>query len=208
MSLQPNEVVTILYGEYERVQGKAAATDSAFMSYLSIGVTPFLAFTAYAVTERKFQVFLAALPILSVLGMMVVAVLSTHYVYTGAYLEYLERRINRYIGIDELRDLDFTEKAYKVKTSPVIISYAIALAVLLGMNVAAAPAIDLFLRRFVATHHLPCLYRDILAGYWYIVVPFVLAAGGLLVYSFVSTSLNMETIKRNAIEKLSADDAK
>src|SRR5437868_2430858 len=118
MSLEHTEIATILQGEYERVQQKAAATDSAFLSYLSIGVTPFLAFTAYAVAERRFQIFLAALPILTVLGMTVVLVLSTHYVYAGAYLEYLEGRINAYIGERELRDSDVVRVAYKGKTSP------------------------------------------------------------------------------------------
>jgi len=95
--------VEILQRELERTQAKAA-TDSAFMSYLSIGVTPFLLFTAYAVAEPRYQIFLAALPILSVLGVSVVVVLSTHYSYAGAYAEYLEARINTLLGHCEIRD--------------------------------------------------------------------------------------------------------
>jgi len=172
-------------GEYERVQEKAAATDSAFLSYLSIGVTPFLAFTAYAVSEQKFQIFLAALPILSVLGMSVVLVLSTHYVYAGAYLEYLEGRINDYIGKCELRDSDFARIAYKVKMSPVMVSYVVALTALFGMNLAAVPAINVFVGRFPATHpNVPVVYRNAMACYWQIVLPFLMLAGGLFVFSF------------------------
>lgn len=202
----PRTSIEVLQKELERVQAKAAATDAAFMSYLSIGVTPFLIFTAYAVAERRYQIFLIALPVLTVLGLAVVAVLGTHYSYATAYSAYLERRINYLLGCDELRDAEFADCAYRSSFSPVVVSYVVALFALLALNVIAIPAINEFRCRFEDERpHAPVILKLAVRRYWLAVGPFVAIAGALLLCSAVHTSRNLKRTAEAATSLLQRD---
>jgi hypothetical protein len=197
--VSPDVRVEVLQREFDRVQAKSSATDSAFMSYLSVGVTPFLVFTAYAVAERKYQIFLGALPVLTVLGLSVVVVLSTHYSFAAAYSEYLEERINTLLGTREMRDSDFARQAYKVRSSPVILSWIIALVTLVALNLVAVPAINKFRARFPSEHiHAPCSLKAAVHFYWWGVGPFVAISSLLLMYSAFRTHRKLRCTSKAA----------
>src|SRR5205807_5189424 len=123
-------------------------------------------------------IFLAALPFLSIIGVTVVLVLATHYIYATAYAQYLERRLNALLGGWEIRELRFDQAAYRTLTSPVTLSYILGLFVLAVVNLLAIPVIKLQLGRFRSTHpRLPHACRAALDLYW----PVVIAAAAIFV---------------------------
>lgn len=71
-------VIDTLYKEFQRINSKSAATDDWFFRFLSIAVVPFLAFLAYCLATPGHRIFVATLPFLSLIGLAVVAVLTTH----------------------------------------------------------------------------------------------------------------------------------
>lgn len=163
-------IVAVLYREFARVQAKSVATDDWFFRFLSIAVVPFLVFVAYALGSPEYRIFIAALPFLSMIGVAVVMVLATHYIYATTYAGYLERRINVYLAGVELRDSRMNKRAYRTWSSPVTLSYLVGFLALIAFNLAAAPAIDRAFVDFLATHpHLPASYETALLFYWPVV---------------------------------------
>ncbi|MEO8034578.1 MAG: hypothetical protein ABI837_09100, partial [Acidobacteriota bacterium] len=115
--------IDTLSKELLRVHGKSVATDDWFFRFLSIAVVPFLAFIAYALGKPEYRIFIASLPILSLIGTAVVLVLSSHYVFTNAYRDYLEKRLNTLLGETELQDAAFGRAVYGGWASPILFSH-------------------------------------------------------------------------------------
>ena len=160
-------VVDVLYKEFARVRGKSVATDDWFFRFLSIAVVPFLASVAYALANPAYRIFLAALPFLSIIGVTVVLVLATHYIYATSYAEYLENRINKILGGWEVRELVFDERAYRKFSSPITLSYVLGIFILVVVNFTAIPIITLQFVRFRSTHpNLPRACHVLLDLYW------------------------------------------
>ncbi len=112
--------VETLYKEFQRIQAKSSATDDWFFRFLSIAVVPFLVFLA-ASLNPQYRIFIAALPVLSMIGALVVVVLTSHYLYVGSYGEYLQRQINERLGSEVIRDTRYARAAY-AGLSPVVVS--------------------------------------------------------------------------------------
>jgi hypothetical protein len=134
--------IDILYKEFQRVSSKSQATDDWFFRFLSIAVVPFLAFLAYCLVTPNYRIFVMMLPFLSLVGVAVVAVLTTHYQYAEAYGEYLTTRINHKLDAKEIRDIEFSRACYKGWHSPVTVSYVIGLGLLVLLNIFAVPVIN------------------------------------------------------------------
>jgi hypothetical protein len=133
--------VDTLYKEFQRIQVKSVATDDWFFRFLSIAVVPFVAFLGYAAITPQYRILVAALPALSLVGLLVVCVLSSHYAYATVYGDYLQREINRLLGSEVLHDTTFGRAAYNARFTPVNVSYGIGIALLVAVNVLAAPFI-------------------------------------------------------------------
>ena len=171
--------IDLLYKEFQRIQAKSLATDDWFFRFLSIAVVPFFAFVAYGLANAEYQIFLAALPLLSVIGATVVLMLSTHYFYIAAYGSYLQSRINALLGSAELRDNSFSAVAYR-GWSPVAVSHTVGFLALIGLNLAALPIISVAIQRFTNTHpRLPRASRYMLANYWPMVITFLVVFLGV-----------------------------
>src|SRR5258708_7199939 len=121
--MKDEHVLQALQTEFGRVQGKAAATDSAFFTFLSYGVTPFFAFLAVALADKKYNIFFAGLPVLSVTGVAVVFMLGAHYRYASGYCNYLQRRMNVLLGRPVIQDQQYSAATYG-PSSAVAVSYA------------------------------------------------------------------------------------
>jgi hypothetical protein len=134
-------LVETVYKEFQRVQAKSAATDDWFFRFLSIAVVPFLVFLAYSLVTPSFRIFVAALPLLSLIGLLVVGVLTSHYLYANAYGAHLQRRLNLLLGPDTMTDLHYGPAAYGGFT-PVTVSFLFGLLLLLLLNVCTIPLID------------------------------------------------------------------
>lgn len=187
--MEPKEVVGALQKEYDRVKAKSSTTDVALFNYISIGGVPFLAFTAYALVNPPYHILLAALPLLSILSAFVVLVLATHYAYVGAYSNYLENRINDYLGNKEFRDSQFSTPPYNDPLSPVKVFYFVGAVILIVGNVVAIPAINKLLARYLETHPtLATLYPHAIPAYWFLTTTFT--AGALLLMVFGARSVS------------------
>jgi hypothetical protein len=159
-------VVETLYKEFQRIQVKSVATDDWFFRFLSIAVIPFLGFLGYAAITPPFRILVAALPVLSLVGLLVVCVLSSHYVYAGTYGTYLQLEINRRLRSAVMRDTIFGAAAYDQFT-PVRVSYSIGVGLLVVVNLLAAPFITHVVHDFYATHRQALGPADfVLQNYW------------------------------------------
>jgi hypothetical protein len=69
--------VDTLYKEFLRIQAKSVATDDWFFRFLSIAVIPFFGFLGYCAVTPGYRILVAALPVLSIVGLMVVSVLTS-----------------------------------------------------------------------------------------------------------------------------------
>jgi hypothetical protein len=143
--------VETLYKEFQRVQAKSVATDDWFFRFLSIAVIPFLGFLGYSAITPQYRILVAALPMLSLVGILVVFVLSSHYAYANIYGDYLQREINRLLGSDVMRDNIFGAAAYN-KFTPVMVSYGIGFSLLFAVNILAAPFITKVVDVFYKTN--------------------------------------------------------
>ena len=92
--------------------------------------------------KPEYQLFVVALPFLSSLGIIVVAVLSTHYVWVATYSAYLESRINRLFGFEVLRAEVFARAFYAGWDSPVTVSYVLGFLSLVAVNFLEVPVIN------------------------------------------------------------------
>jgi hypothetical protein len=161
--------IDTLYKEFQRVQGKSVATDDWFFRFLSIAVIPFIGFLGYCAVTPAYRILVAGLPVLSIVGLLVVAVLSSHYLFAGVYGSYLQREINRLLGIEVMHDSVFGAAAYN-RFTPVTVSYAIGLALLVFVNVLAVPFITREISIFHARHRLALGVSGRLLDYYW---PFV-----------------------------------
>lgn len=198
-SLREEQVLEALQNEFARVQAKAAATDSAFFGFLSIAVTPFLAFLAYALANSDYRIFVAALPFLSVIGLVVVLVLATHYRYSAEYSLYLQIRINDLLRGDEIRDHAYSVAAYHGWVSPVAVGYAVAFVTLAALNVVAAPLINVIRDDFLKMHpNLPTQSKWLLWHYWPMIGSFVAIVLILMACSVIQTRKRLQSLSRSA----------
>jgi hypothetical protein len=202
--MNSKDVVDLLHAEYARVSAKAAATDTALFNYISIGGVPLLVFAAYVLSKSEYQIFFAALPVLSILSSFVVVLLGAHYSYTGAYSNYLENRLNNYIGTDELRDSAFSRCAYRAWSSPVRIFSVVGAIVLVAGNLIAVPAINIALARYLSAHvAIQNAYPCAVQLYWLTVSIMGAGALGLVV---VSTRLVTRSLNRTLMDALASHD--
>ncbi|MEA2570768.1 MAG: hypothetical protein QOI24_2769 [Acidobacteriota bacterium] len=170
MTDETKSTIDILQKELAQTRAKSVSADDWFFRFLSIAVVPFFAFVAYVLANVEYRIYLAALPLLSIIGVAVVLVLATHYIYATTYCEYLERRLNRFLGSVEVRESEFNKAAYRRLSSPVGLSYAVGFGALFLMNVVAKGLIDLQIGRFLATHpNLPTTAVGALKQYWLII---------------------------------------
>jgi hypothetical protein len=146
-------LVDLLSNELVRVKAKGVATDDWFYRLLSVGIVPFLAFLGYCAVNQPYRILIAALPSLSITGALIVGILSNHYQYARYYGDYLERRINDLLGGEVLLDSRFVATFYRGWFSLVSLGYAVSLALLLLLNVAAYPVIDATVQVFYTGHH-------------------------------------------------------
>lgn len=163
--------IDTLSKELLRVYARSVGTDDWFFRFLSIAVVPFLGFLAYALANAQYRIFIAALPILSLIGSAVVLVLSSHYIFTGAYGNYLERRINVLLRGHELRDEIFGTAVYKGLSSPILLAHVVGFGALIAINIVSVPIINDTIQRFCAIHpKLPYDRSAVLQVYWITVV--------------------------------------
>jgi hypothetical protein len=187
--------VEILYKEYQRVQAKSIATDDWFFRFLSIAVIPFFAFLGYCAITPGYRILVAGLPVLSIIGLIVVAVLSSHYVYVNIYGDYLQREINRLLGIEVMKDTLFGNAAYEHFT-PVRVGYVIGLGLLVIVNVLAGPFIAREVVRFRATHRAALGSAEwMLEQYWPFVSVFLLITSVAAVSSFIATFRRLDRLR-------------
>jgi len=144
-------VVETLYKEFQRIQTKSAATDDWFFRFLSIAVVPFLGFLGYSAITPAYRILVAALPVLSLVGLLVVCVLSSHYAYATIYGSYLQREINRLLRAPVMRDTLFGDAAYN-KFTPVTVNYSIGITLLIAVNLLAAPFITRVVHDYYTSH--------------------------------------------------------
>jgi hypothetical protein len=199
MTDESKAVIDTLYKEFQRINSKSVATDDWFFRFLSIAVVPFLAFLAYCLANPGYRIFVATLPFLSLIGVAVVAVLSTHYLYVGAYGEYLTRRINKELGAEEIREAEFNQACYQGWHSPVTASYVMGLGVLVLLNILAVPIINSAKRAFVTARHVQQLGWAILIvkHYWLITIACtILTVAALLVSFFRVHALTQKLLRR------------
>ncbi len=183
----------MLQKEFDRVQAKAAATDAAFVNFLSIGVVPFFVFIAYVLANPQYRIFLVALPYITLLGLAVVLVLATHYRYVGAYASYLQRRMNM-MTLVSLRDRQFSRACYHGWLSPVAVSYAMAFLALIALNLVAKPMIAAIICEALRVRSkLPPETVTLLKNYWPITYWTVAAS---MVTMFIPVMLVGRRLKR------------
>lgn len=199
MTDESKAVIDTLYKEFQRINAKSVATDDWFFRFLSIAVVPFLAFLAYCLATPGYRIFVATLPFLSLIGLAVVAVLTTHYKYVGAYGEYLTRRINKELGAEEIREAEFNRACYQVWYSPVVISYAMGVAMLLLLNILAVPIINSARRAFVTEKHVQQLGWTVilLEYYWLITIAcIILSFAAFLISYFRIRNITQKLLRR------------
>lgn len=184
----------ILYKEFQRIQAKSIATDDWFFRFLSIAVIPFFGFLGYCAVTPGYRILVAALPVLSIVGLLVVAVLSSHYLYATVYGKYLQREINKLVRINIMRDALFGAAAYD-RFTPVRVSYGIGLALLIMVNLLAGPFIDRELRRFHASHRQSLgPVASLIDQYWLFVAGFLSVTLVAAIGSFVATHRRLRTL--------------
>jgi hypothetical protein len=186
--------VETLYKEFQRAQAKSAAADDWFFRFLSIAVIPFIGFLGFCAANPGYRIFVATLPILSVIGILVVAVLSSHYLYAGMYSTYLQSKINQLLEVDALPAISFDAAAYR-RFTPVTVSYVIGLALLTLINILAAPFITREIVRFRATHpHVAGVAAQVLNHYWLLMGALILIVSAAAAWSFVATSTRLHLL--------------
>lgn len=201
MTDETKAVIDTLYKEFQRINAKSVATDDWFFRFLSIAVVPFLAFLSYCLANPGYRIFVATLPFLSLIGLAVVAVLTTHYLYVGAYGEYLTRRINENLGTKGIREAEFNRACYQVWYSPVVVSYAIGLGMLLIVNVLAVPIINSATRVFVTERHVQQLgWTTLLLKYYW---PITTACAVLTVTTLVASCLKVRGLTQTLLKEAS-----
>jgi len=193
-------MVDTLYKEFQRVSSKSVATDDWFFRFLSIAVVPFLVFLAYCLVTPGYRIFVATLPFLSLLGLAVVAVLTTHYQYAGAYGEHLINRINQELGAREIRHVEFDRACYKGWHSPVTISYILGFGVLIFLNVLAVPVINSAREAFLALssardQQLSWLHI-IINHYWLVTINCVV----IIVIAFLVSFIKVHVLTRRLLK--------
>ncbi len=204
MTDETKVVIDTLYKEFLRISAKSVATDDWFFRFLSIAVVPFLVFLAYCLANPGYRLFVAMLPYLSLIGVAVVAVLSTHYQYVGAYGNYLTRRINGLFGAGKVRDVEFGRACYKDWRSPVMVCYIIGLGALLFLNVLAVPVINAEIAEFLTAgrgRQQLGWAEGILERYWLITACTV--TGGIVALLFSAVGVHART--RRLLKSLGHD---
>jgi len=181
-------VIDLLYKELEHVRRKSLMVDDFFFKLLSIGVIPFLGILAYAILKHELRVVVCAVPFLSILGTLVVAVLSVHYSYCGSYGSFLERRINSLVGTDVLIESSFGRVFYGSAFTIVRVSYVLSFLLLLLLNFLAWPLIDHMREEFLQFHpSAPGLVAFSVRHFWPLTLGFVGVTSSLcLVTLYVS----------------------
>jgi len=189
MTDESKAMTEILYKEFQRISAKSAATDDWFFRFLSIAVVPFLAFLAYCLANPTYRIFVATLPFLSLIGLSVVVVLTTHYQYANSYGEYLTNRINAILGVEHLgkiRDAEFGRACYMGWHSPVTVSYVLGIGGLVFINVVAVPIINSTKDALKAKHSQQLGWADIVIDhYWPITVCCIIVTIAALLISYL-----------------------
>jgi hypothetical protein len=199
--------VDILYKEFQRIQAKSVSTDDWFFRYLSIAVVPFLGFLGYAAISPQYRILVAALPVLSVIGLLVVLVLSSHYVYVSSYGNYLQREINRLLRSETMRDTCFSTAAYE-KFTPVRVSFAVGFVLLFFVNVTAAPFITRVVHDFSLTHGQSLgPARVVLQYYWTLSFLFIAITAIPAVASLLATQRRLRALLESTSGQMVEDRA-
>lgn len=179
-------IVDVLFKEFQRIQAKSVATDDWFFRFLSIAVIPFFAFLGYCAVTPAYRILVSALPVLSIVGLMVVSVLTSHYLFVGVYAEFLERQINLYVGEDVMHDSRFGTAAY-TRFTPVTVSYGLGIAMLVVINVIAVPFINREVIRFAKVHPNLLPDKQTATYYWWSVGAFLTITLITAIWSFFAT---------------------
>lgn len=178
-------IVDVLLKEFQRLQAKSVATDDWFFRFLSIAVIPFFAFLGYCAVTPAYRILVAALPVLSIVGLMVVSVLTSHYLFVGVYASFLERQINIHLG-EVMHDSKFGTAAY-TRFTPVTVSYGLGLAMLVVINVIAVPFINREVTRFAEVHPNSLPGQQTATYYWWSVGAFLAFTLIAAIWSFFAT---------------------
>jgi len=190
-------LIDVLQKELVRVKEKARATDEWFYRLLSVGIVPFLAFLGYCAVNPTYRILMAALPFISILGVLLIGILSNHYLYASYYGGYLEHRINILLRGEELLDSRFGGIFYHGFGSLVFFSYALSLVLLFLVNLAAYPIIDATIKTFYRDHY-KTLGRSayVLEYFWQLTFLFLFVVLAICVVSYVRSVRQARRVTR------------
>ena len=171
MSLNDDMRLDVLFRELNRVREKALKTDEWFFALLSVAIVPFLVLMGYCAVNPSYRILIASIPLISIVGILAVAILLNHYLYVGYYATYLEARVNDLLGKREIRDLQFAKVFYNSPSSIVTVSFATAFLSILLSNGLVVPLINHVRDGFLLAHpKLPGSYKWLLERYWPLVI--------------------------------------
>jgi hypothetical protein len=178
-------VITTLYAELQRVKTKSVTTDGWFFNFLSIAVVPFFAFFAYCLATPAYRIFAAALPYISIIGVLVVVVLASHYRYAAIHSSYLQGRLNQMFDAAVIRESEYEQAVYTSIDSPVLLSYTMGFGALAALNLIVMPVILSTTHAFAERHAKELGYAaPILRNYGVITMLFVIMAIACVVRSW------------------------
>jgi hypothetical protein len=195
-------VIDVLKQELSEVRTKSRLVDDWIFRSLSIAYIPFLALVIYPYANKEYRVAFLAVPFLSLLGALLHSIFINHYMFCHHYGKYLQRRLNESLGGDYIQDSQFGDIFYLSKSSIASLTSVLAFIVILMINIALIPVINIVIATIRAQHPtMPRLVSFGLEYYWPLNIALFVCILSVLAYGALSSLRRLKSLPVTNQEK-------